>query len=192
MTKPHCDQCLRSLSILLLLLACLLSLILLPWWQKMRFYDDEITKMAARVSNYESVLARKPMLEQQLKEIRERLQRNNYFLQAETPQLAAADLQQKVKQAVESNGGQLVSTQNITDPKQEKLVEVIIRIRMNGGAAVLSRVLHELESGTPLLMVDNLTIRSNKRYRGRGRSRVVEFHQDTNFDLIGFLREKGA
>ena len=192
MTTRHCENCMRSLAILLLLLIVIFSIVLLPWWQKMEFYADQIETLASQITKFESMQARKPGLEKQLQTIRQHLNRNNYFLTADTPALAAADLQQRVKLAVETNGGQLVSTQNMTNPKDEKLVEVIIRVRMNGGGDVLAKVLHNLESGKPLLLVDNLTVRSNKRYKGRGRDRVVEFHQDTNFDLIGFLRGAGS
>ncbi len=185
------QRCLKSLALLGVILALVLAAILVPWWQKMSFYGERIDQMAMRIGKFESMLARKPALERELQELRKQQNRTHYHLSAQTPALAAADLQQRVKRAVEGNGGQLVSTQNLTDPKDEKLVEVVIRVRMNGDASSIARVLHELESGKPLLLIDNLTIRSSKRYRGRGRNRQVEFHQDTHFDLIGFLRGGG-
>jgi general secretion pathway protein M len=186
------QRCLRSLAILVAVLIILLGSLLVPWWEKMAFYDDRIEQMATRIGKYESMLARKPLLEAELQGLQRLQNRTNYHLSAGTPALAAADLQQRVKRAVEGNGGRLVSTQNLTDPKDEKLVEVVIRVRMNGDVGSVARVLYELESGKPLLLVDNLTIRSSKRYRGRGRNRKVEFHQDTHFDLIGFLKGGSA
>ena len=61
-------------------------------------------------------------------------------------------------------------------------------VRMNGGADILAEVLHVLEEGRPLLFVENLSIRSNKRVRGRRSNRVTEYTLDTTFDLVGFLR----
>ncbi len=191
MQRVICDQCLRSLTILLVVIMVVLAGILTPWWMKMRFYSEHIETMSNQIVRFESMLARHPQLEAQLGQMRQQLATSDYFLEAANPALAAADLQQRVRRVIESNGGQLVSTQNLTSPANDELIEVIIRVRMTGGIESLGRALYELEGGSPLLLVDNLGVRSNKRYLGRGQNRVVEFHQDVNFDLIGFLQRRG-
>ncbi len=191
MQRVICDQCLRSLTILLVVIVVVLAGILTPWWMKMRFYSEHIETMSNQIVRFESMLARHPQLEAQLGQMRQQLATSDYFLEAANPALAAADLQQRVRRVIESNGGQLVSTQNLTSPANDELIEVIIRVRMTGGIESLGRALYELEGGSPLLLVDNLGVRSNKRYLGRGQNRVVEFHQDVNFDLIGFLQRRG-
>ena len=191
MQRVICDQCLRSLTILLVVIVVVLAGILTPWWMKMRFYSEHIETMSNQIVRFESMLARHPQLEAQLGQMRQQLATSDYFLEAANPALAAADLQQRVRRVIESNGGQLVSTQNLTSPADDELIEVIIRVRMTGGIESLGRALYELEGGSPLLLVDNLGVRSNKRYLGRGQNRVVEFHQDVNFDLIGFLQRRG-
>lgn len=183
-----CTSCLRSLGILLGLLLVIGSLVLTPWWQKLDEYHRKIEQHTAQISRFQQMQARRPALERELQQLRGQIDRNNLFISAETAALAAADLQQRVKQAVASAGGQLVSTQNLTEPAGDRLTEIVIRVRMNGDGDVLLKVLHGLESNRPLLLVDNLTVRSNKRFKGRGRERLVEFNIDTYFDLIGFLR----
>ena len=52
----------------------------------------------------------------------------------------------------------------------------------------LSEVLYELESGSPYLFVDNLTIFRQVTRRRVGRELVEEKMLDVRFDLSGYMR----
>jgi general secretion pathway protein M len=182
--RTHCGL---ALGILLLILAVAGGGILWPWAAKLREYDDKAQELAGNLERYQQVNARKSRLEAELQEVRRQLGQNNYYLDATTPALAAAELQKLVKDVVEGRGGKLVSTQNVDAVAGEIPARIAVRVRMNGDVDAMTKILHELEGGRPLLFVENLSIRSLRQVRGRGRERVTDFTLDINFDLVGYL-----
>lgn len=184
--KPcHAAGGLLALVVLLLALA-----VLVPWWSKMRFYDAEIAAKSTQLERFQAMVARRPVLEAELNAAKRQLQRSNFYITADTPALAAAELQKKVKQIIESRGGHLVSTQNVDAFADEGPLQLAIRVRMTGDTPALTKVLYELENTRPLLFLDNLTLRTQRRVSGRGRNRTYEMVLDATFDLIAFLREQ--
>ena len=183
--RRHCYQ---AFGLLLLILLLAGSIGIVPWWNNMRLYDEQSSGYADQLGRYRAMTERGPVLQAELESVREQLGLSEYYINATTSALAAAELQKKVKGVVEQAGGKLVSTQNIAGAVQENPDRIAVRVRMNGGVDILAEVLHTLEGGRPLLFVENLAIRSNKRVRGRRGNRTTEFSLDTTFDLVGFLR----
>ena len=186
--KSNKRQCLLSAGLLLLILLLLGSAIFIPWWDKMKFYKEETMEQVVRLQKYKALNDSRKALEAQLKNVRQQSARSRLYINATTPALAAAELQKRVKQTVEAQGGKLVSTQNIAKGQSTNSNEIVIRVRMSGGVEVLTKVLHSLEGEAPLLFVENLSIRSHKRVRGRRRNRTTQYRLDIHFDLIGYLR----
>jgi len=186
-SNSRCGNCVAALVLLLILLLATGGGLLFPWWNKMREYDDKTREFTATLERYQQVNARKEGLEAELQAARQRLSRSSYYLDATTPALAAAELQKQVKQVIEAQGAKLVSTQNLDSVAVETPARIVIRVRMNGEVEALSKVLHELEGGRPLLFVENMTVRSLRQVRGRGRERTAAFTLDINFDLVGYL-----
>ena len=182
------SHCFRALALLSLIIVLAAAAALLPWWQKISEYDAQSSSYLDQLERYRNMNQRRPELLAQLAAIREQLRLSEYYIDAATPALAAAELQKKAKQVVEQAGGKLVSTQNIAGSIQENPGRIAVRVRMTGGVEIVAEVLHALEGGRPLLFVEELTIRSNKRVRGRRGNRTTEFVLDSTFDLVGFLR----
>lgn len=188
MQESNKRQCLLSAGLLLLIILLLGSAIFIPWWDKMRFYKEETMEQVVRLQKFKALNDSRKALEAQLKSVRQQSARSRLYINATTPALAAAELQKRVKQTVEAQGGKLVSTQNIAKGQSTNSNEIVIRVRMSGGVEVLTKVLHTLEGEAPLLFVENLSIRSHKRVRGRRRNRTTQYRLDIHFDLIGYLR----
>jgi general secretion pathway protein M len=187
--RSRCASCFPALAVLVVLLMLVAGGILWPWGAKLREYDHKAGELAATLERYQQVNARKSRLEAELQAVRQQLGENNYYLDAATPALAAAELQRRVKEVVEGQGGKLVSTQNVDSTASETPARIAVRVRMNGDVDALTKVLHELEAGRPFLFVENLVIRSLRQVRGRGRERTTDFTLDINFDLVGYLLE---
>ena len=183
--RRHCFQ---SFGLLLLVITLVGAIGLVPWWNNMRLYDEQSNGYTQQLHRYRAMTERGPALQAELDTVGQQLGLSEYYINATTSALAAAELQKKVKGVVEQAGGKLVSTQNIASTVQEDSDRIAVRVRMNGGVDILADVLHNLEGGRPLLFVENLSIRSNKRVRGRRGNRTTEFSLDTTFDLVGFLR----
>ncbi len=189
--RTNKSKCVLLIGALLLGTALLLTLILLPWWSKMQFYDGVAKQAADRIERYQRLLDSRPLLGKRLKTLRQDLRKRNYFISAANPELAAAELQNRVKKIVTGAGGKLISTQKIDTDKDGDAREIEIKVRMKGDAQALAKVLHELEGQLPIIMVQNISIRSRRTVKGRRKNRVEGYELDVNFGLVGYLQGGG-
>jgi general secretion pathway protein M len=159
-----------------------------------RDYGAEIDRLQSRLQTLNRMLATRGDLEAKITQIRQDPSMNIYALKQASPTIAATDLQQRVKEAVESNGGELISTQILPVVEEEGFVQVIISIRMNGDTEIMQKVLHDLESEKPLIFIDNLqitarTVRQRRRSRDTPPETTVQL--TAQFDLAGYIRRGG-
>lgn len=159
-----------------------------------RNYGAEIERLENRLQTLNRMLATREDLEAKITQVRQDPAINIYALKQASPTLAATDLQQRVKEAVESNGGELISTQILPVVEEEGFARVVISIRMNGDTEIMQKVLHDLESEKPLIFVDNLqitarTVRQRRRSRDTPPETTVQL--TAQFDLAGYIRRGG-
>lgn len=121
------------------------------------------------------------------------------FLAGSNPTLVGAALQSRIQSLIEAAGGQLISTQMLEGTSENGLSRVTLRTRMQASVAGLQRVFHALESQTPVLFLDNVSIHPARRFR-RSRSRrpaAARTEESTgrlavDYDVYGFVRTGGA
>jgi general secretion pathway protein M len=108
------------------------------------------------------------------------------FLQSANDALAAAELQNRIKSAVEAAQGELRSTQILPVREEGSFRQVAVRGQMVVKLKALQRIFYQFESASPLLFLDNLEIRARgaQRNRGVGDDPLLE----VRFDLYGYLR----
>lgn len=192
MTKKGKSRCGLFLGLSLLLVVMVLALVLGPWWLQWRNYQDAAVGLAERVVRYQRLLDGRSDLESQLARFRKELMMRGYFIEAGSAELAAAELQQFIKEAVEKAEGTLVSTQNIPTEEGGELQRIEIKVRMKGDVESLARVLHVLEGSNPVVTVEDLSVRSRRTIKGRKKSRVEGYSLDVNFKVVGYLLKKVA
>ncbi|WP_456376814.1 type II secretion system protein GspM [Thiolapillus sp.] len=180
-------KCVLLLGALFLSVMLLLALIFLPWWSRMQTYDAAASQSADRIERYQRLLDSRPLLEKRLKALRQDLRKRNYFISAANPELAAAELQNRVKKIVTGAGGKLISTQKLDADKDGDTREIEIKVRMKGDVEALAKVLHELEGQLPIIMVQDISIRSRRTVKGRRQNRVEGYELDVSFGLVGYL-----
>jgi general secretion pathway protein M len=137
----------------------------------------------------------RPGLEKQINRIKQNEAGNAYYLNQSSPTIAATDLQQRVKNAVESNGGQLMSTQVLPATSEGAFTKVAIRVQMTSDTEALQKAFHALEAQTPLLFLDNIQIRARpvrQPRRTRTEQPSVQISLTTQFELAGYLRGGGS
>jgi general secretion pathway protein M len=188
-------SCTKAVGVFLALVLVLGAVIMLPWLRMNEQYDQAIEKATSEIRRYQALEARGPQLQAQLDSLDQEVSSASYYVDAETPALAAAALQARVKQAVDAVRGKLTSTQSLPLEDEGNAQRVAILVRMSGDVDVLLRVLHALEGEPPLLFVDNLTVRNKRRPTRRRRSRrqVTQntgYSLDISFELAGYLREE--
>jgi general secretion pathway protein M len=139
------------------------------------------------VERYDRLAAARTSLEAQLAAIEQKPDTAAYYLTGATDALAAASLQARVTALVEGSGATLLSIQTLTSSEDRGLRRVAIRLQMTAEIAPLVRVLHGLESGIPLLFVDNLELQSQAAPAIEPDAAETSAPLIVGFDLYGYL-----
>lgn len=204
-TRPSKSRaCLLAIGLPVLLLLLIVLSVALPWLDKNRYYEDEIDNRTGKLRRFAAINAEKPRLQAELDRINQEIRDSDYYVQADKPALAAAKIQQQIKRVVESNGGQLTSTQALPAKADGDLTQIQVRVRISGDMDTVLKSLHALESSRPLLMLENFTVRSrsvrqrtkNRRKAGTRQGQAeppeMSYSLNVNFDVVGYLRATAA
>jgi general secretion pathway protein M len=149
--------------------------------------ESAIADTQALVERYDRLAATRPALEAQLAAIEQKPDTAAYYMSGATDALAAAALQARVTTLVEGSGASLLSIQTLTSTEDKGLRRVAIRLQMTAEIGPLVRVLHGLETGTPLLFVDNLELQSQNAPAIEPDAVQPSAPLIVGFDLYGYL-----
>lgn len=148
-----------ALSFLALAVAVVLAIIAVPLWLSHRHYDEALDDIDRRLVRYERLAAARPELQQKLEAVRA-LGSRKYFLKASAASLSAAEIQERVRQFIEGNGGRLISVQ-VGQPKEEgRFRQVTVTVQANASIVGTRKLLYAIETAEPYLFVDSLTVRA--------------------------------
>lgn len=177
---------LLALTLFFLVVGGLLMALVGPLWSTYRDNREQVLQLRDHKLRYQRLASSIEPLKAQLQQMQGQNLLARYALPQESPGLAAARLQKRVKTMVAAAGGQLLSTQNLPPEQAGSFQRVTVNVKMRGSTEVLADVLYRLESAAPLLFVDNLLVTSRvtraRRSKTAGRS-VLE----VRFDLSGYV-----
>jgi general secretion pathway protein M len=194
----------RFLALVLLLIAVLLVYLLgVHWWfvsphLAISGQMDDLREQEARFS---TIVAQKPQIERRLAEARAFEQNNQAFLTDADSNSAFSDIVQRLKQAINTRAGenstcQIVSTSPFRNTDEEVYQRVSAQVRMRCGLERFADVAYDLESGSPYLFIDRLTVyRQFGGYVPPGGKKPPPSALEIQFNLSGYLRQpqvKGA
>lgn len=186
-----------ALALLLAVLALAYALLVHPLWTRPMLAAGE------RIDGLRERELRLRMREQQAPQVRERLQQLESrqgqrpgFLIARTPELATADLVQRLEAVVAeaSPGNRSCAISNrapLRPDTRGEYVRVTVQVRLRCGTPELAAVLHALEGGSPRLFVDNLNLLAQRMYGAGGAAAADSGGLDVAFDLSGYLLATG-
>ena len=178
-----------AVSLVLLVIALVGVLVVRPLGQRYSANRDLIADLEDKVARFESIATRQAPLEQQLATTRRSMNLNELTLQADSATLAAADLQERVKAAVQASGGSLTSTQILDPEKVSSFDRVFVNVRMTGTTPAVQESLYALESGQPMLVIDDLLVvtrRTTARLTARQTGQQDQL--DVRFKVSGFYQ----
>lgn len=148
-----------AIAFLVAAVAGVVALVALPLWAAHRHYDEALGDIDRRLLRYERLAAARPQLQQKLDAVRA-LGSRKYFLKASAPSLAAAEIQERVRQFVEGNGGRLISVQ-VAQPREEgRFRQITVTVQANANIVATSKILHSVETSEPYLLVESLMVRA--------------------------------
>ncbi len=187
LTPAHQRIAALCLSVLVLVLVYLL--LIAPVAGLYRDLSADIATEQERVIRYERVAAKAKQIERQLAQIDRQISgQERGYLKGKTRSLAAAEMQEHVKQVVESSGGRLNSIQILPGKENEddQRAPVSLKVQMTGSTETVQKVFYNLEAGLPRLFLDQVYLRGRAGYQFRpGRPQADEL--DIRFTLQGYL-----
>ncbi|MGI9212898.1 MAG: type II secretion system protein GspM [Methylococcaceae bacterium] len=152
-------------------------------------YADTVSDLQFRLERYRKVAVEKDRMLDQLEQIKLEGQQDQHYLNRATAALASADLQTQIKETVSKAGGELTSTQVIPERKEDRFTRVAVKVRMNGRTEVIREVLHDFESSTPFLFVQNLNVRPIRMPRNPAAKQFQPLLKlSVDFDVVGYMR----
>ncbi|MDT8343352.1 MAG: type II secretion system protein GspM [Thermohalobaculum sp.] len=124
---------------------------------------DEQQDLARR---YAAVAARAPQLQARLDALAARQAASPAFLTGGTGDVALAALQDRVTAAVRAAGGAMRSASGSVDAAGDGLERITASVLFAADIAGLAQILHDLETGAPLLFVERIAIAGQVRPEG--------------------------
>ena len=186
---------LLALAILIVAVVAAITLIFEPLYNRYVNARDEIEQLEHQISVYKRVASGLLESEAELEALRENNPIADLYLTETKPMLAAAELQQQLNRMVSASGGQVVSTQILQRNTETVLPTVALQVHVRNEINELVNLMHQVESGKPLLFIDNLVISSAVRRAPQRVSRARQRQNrpvrqrlpslDVRFDLIG-------
>ena len=166
-----------------------------PWWTvPMLAENDRIQDLRERELRARMQLKQAPQVARALAQAQDEQAHVPGFLPESTAELATAGLVQRLQTVVvqASPGNRSCAITNrspIDDAHPGRFPRVTVQVRLRCGAGEMAAVLHQLESGTPRLFVDNLNILAQRYFFAPGQGGGNQSGGlDVSFDLYGYLR----
>lgn len=181
-----------AVALLLLVVGLVTVLVVRPIWSRYASNRDLIADLEHRVARFESIATRQDSLEQQLASVKQNINLDELTLQANSATLAAADLQERVKAAVQAAGGSLTSTQILEHEKVTTFDRVSVNVRMTGTTPAVQKSLYALESARPILTIDDLLVVTRRTTLRLGNRRTAQPQDwlDVRFRVSGFYQSE--
>lgn len=157
-----------AIGLLLIVVLLIIQILIAPLVSSSHLYKEEISDLQFKLSKYQQAVDNKAELENQLNALKAELASGKLFQSNIAPGVVAASLQNQIRQIVEKAGGQLISTQVLTEKKEDSFTRVSVNVRLTGNDQVLQRLLFHIESAKPLLLINKIALSSNRRRHKAG------------------------
>jgi general secretion pathway protein M len=123
---------------------------------------SEIEAARDQLARLERAAAMRPALSRHIEDFEKQRASQGYLLAGSTDALAAANLQDRVQALIIENGGTAQSMQSMPGVEEHGLMRITLRVQMTGTTETLLDVLYALESGSPILFIDNVDIQGRE------------------------------
>ena len=178
-----------ALGLLLFVFMLIIFVAIVPLVSTGLDYYQQKKELTFRLQRAKQIVARKETVLEDIKNIKQQYQQQNYFSTQNTVALASADLQKFIKSTISSAGGQLTSTQVLPSTSENGFKRISVKVRMSGDAEILRSVLYEIESAVPVMIVDQIDIRPVRGKRNRKTRKIEPSSKlNINFQATGFMR----
>ena len=175
-----------ALALLVLLAVVIWRIAAAPLYRAWHADREAVQELRDAIARLRGLAASRPAYERALAEVRQASGTADALMISPSATLAAADLQQRVKALVEGAGGALVSVQPTDSFAVGPFTQIGLSVRMIVSTPSLQRVLHALESGAPVVVVEQLLVLARGVRAGR-RPAAGADELDVRLQLSGFV-----
>ena len=197
----------RPLAVVLFAIVVIVAyLLLVHWWFTAPFLamGSEIDQLKEQEGRFRAIIASRPDIETRLQDVGSFESASPAFLPESDFNSGAAALFSRLKNLVAEHAEvpqrcQVASHNPKPSTVEEQYERVTISVHLRCDIDDFGEILHALESGKPLLFVDELNIYRQQGYSGgaafvRGAPQNQggqSYSLDIRFDLFGYLRRPG-
>ena len=148
---------------------------------------EEVARLEDSLARYRRIAEQRASREAELAELKRRAATEDGLLRGANETLMAAAIQNRIKALVDAAHGELKSMQILPPQADGRLRRITVRGQIAMTVETAQRVFHDLESGEPLLFLDNIGIRSREETRRR-RERTEDSMLDIHLDVYGYAQ----
>ena len=143
-----------SLLTCTLLALCLIA----PALLLQRNYQGRIEQRSGQLARARADSTEQAALLEQLQRLQEALPEGEAFLEPRPPALAAADLQRRIQQLIDTHGGHTMSMLPLEAAVGTPFRRITVKVRMQATLSALQRTLYALEHERPRLYIERLQL----------------------------------
>ncbi len=169
----------------------LYAVLIEPLWSSHQKFQQSRIQSTALLAKFQRIAHTVEALEVELAALQIAQASQAGYFPGDSSSIAAAELQNHVKNIVRSAGEELRSTQVLPVQEEADVTRVAIRVQLPIRMPGLQEVLHTLESGIPFIFIDNVDVRRRKKRR-RQLDTNEDVYLDVRFDIAGYMRSPGT
>jgi len=183
---------LLALALLFIPLILLFRFGIMPIWDAYQSGGSRIAQAREQLDRYQRLGSQVDAWREYERRLRDTGQLAPYLIDAPNAALAAASVQQRLKDVASAHDGRILSTRVIKSSDQDGPFErITVGARLQLTLEGLQSLVHELETGQPYLFFDNVSVMSRPARRGRRRAAKAPSNLlETRLTLFGLRRSK--
>jgi type II secretory pathway component PulM len=163
------ERVLLGVAGVVMLLMILAYGVIRPYRAYTKALENEIEQQATYVTKMAHQRDRGPQIEQQVIQLRQRLQDvRQHLVPGGTPALAASQLQDRLQNLASASGLDVLTTVSLRDEPAGEFRKTTVQMTLRGGLAALGRFVAAVEYGDWRLSVSSLEVRGTYNVRIAG------------------------
>jgi hypothetical protein len=148
-----------AVGLLVVVAVAIIAAIAVPEWLLRRHYDAAVAESLDKLDRFRRIAGTRPQVQRQLEAMASRDPRK-FFLRSGAAALSAAEAGEAVRSLVEASGGRLITMGAPSSRDEGRYRQVTVNVQMTANIFALRKILNTIETNTPYLFVDNLTVRT--------------------------------
>ena len=177
-----------AISLLVMIIALMVGLFVYPLISLGLDYRETRRDHIFNYRRYKKTLLKKETLTKNFEVISQEYTAKNYFYTNETIALASADLQSFITTTITDAGGQIIRKSSSSKASKDNFNHIIIDVNMTVTMAALRTILYEIETVTPLIIINHIRIKAAPKKRNVKTRKLESSNQLTvNFKASSFV-----